>query len=179
MFSEIISADAIQRVGLELSILSDLVSNTSLACGEEVGYISLSAELVLKVNTLSVGPGDVIAELLPAVLVEVWFNLRKLLISNCIGLLLNLIFDSCSSFSSSWAVYVIKGQHVIVRPAIHLNWEYCRLVREGFEPHLLNPGSEVKSLDWRNCVVLLAFFEHVVVLARRVESKEHCLSTKN
>ena len=82
----------------------------------------------------------------------------------------DLALGSVSCRLTLGAVVVVEGQHVVVGPAIHLNREDRGLERQGLEAHLFDPWRKVNAVDWWHCVVLLAWLELIVVLARRIQA---------
>lgn len=149
--------------------------SASLACGE--GSV---LHAVLKLDALSVSPGDVIAEALPVALEVVPDVLSEgRLLNFGLDQFLNLAFDGVSSLLPLLAILIVKGQHVVVGPAVHLDWEDCRLEGKSGEAQLLNPWLEVEAVDGWDGVVLLARFDLVVVLAWRVQTQEHSLGAQD
>jgi hypothetical protein len=52
-------------------------------------------------------------------------------------------------------------------------------MRKCLKTHFINPRFEVESFDRRHSIVALTLSQNVVVLARRVETEEHCLSAED
>lgn len=78
-----------------------------------------------------------------------------------------------------WAVVIVKGEHVVVGPAIHLNREDRRLEWQCLEAHLVDPWREVEAVNWWHSVVLLACLELVVVLSGWIQAEKHGLGAED
>lgn len=156
-------------------VLLGLDLAAGLACGE-----SPVLHAILKLDTLGICPGDVITEALPVTL-EVCLNIvrQRGLLDLCLDGGVNAAPDSVSGLLPLGAIVVIECEHVVVRPAIHLDWEDCGLERKCLEAHLVDPGLEVEAVNWWDRVVLLTSLYLVVVLPRRVETQEHGLSAQD
>ena len=163
------------QVGFQFVILLCLDLAARLACGE--GSV---LHAVLKLDALGVRPSDIIAESVPIMLEE------SLDIVSEAGLLhfslherVDVALGRLSCLLPLRAVVIVEGEHVVVGPAVHLNREDGRLERESLEPHLVDPRAEVKAIDWRHGIVLLALLDLVVVLTWWIETQEHGLGAQD
>ena len=109
--------------------------------------------------------------------VEKLLHLRVLGSGNVLSALVKGISDRLSLSSSSFTISVIHSKHVIVRPSVHLDWEYCGLIWKSLEAHLVDPWRKIKALNWWDSIQLLFLSDNIVVLAWRVKTQKHSLST--
>lgn len=135
---------------------------------------------VLKLNALSISPCDIVAESIP-ILSELSIDVVRQLVLGDLSLdeVVDFAFLCISLLLAFWAVFIIKSEHVVVGPAIHLNWEDRSLEWQCLQAHLINPWREVEAINWWHSVVLLACFKFVVVLSRGIKTEKHCLSTED
>jgi len=104
------------------------------------------------------------------VFVEILLHLRVLGSGNVLGALVKSISDRLSLSSSSFTISVIHSKHVIVRPSVHLDWEYCGLIWESLEAHLVDPWCKIKALDWWDSIELLFLSDLIIVLTWRIKT---------
>jgi hypothetical protein len=131
-------------------------------------------------DRFSISPVNSVAEIGPSVFVEVLLDLWLLRSSsNSFDIGLNLIMNCFPLSCSLWTIVVIKSEHVIIRPSVHLDRENSGLIRECLKTHFIDPWLEVKTFHWGDSIVFLFLCDFIVVLAWWVKTKEHCLSTKN
>jgi hypothetical protein len=135
---------------------------------------------ILKFDTLSVRPGNIVAESIPISL-ELIINVVWQLVLCYLGLdkAVDFAFLGISLLLTFWTIVIVKCKHIVVGPSVHLNWEDRCLEWQCLKAHLLNPWCEVEAINWWHSVVLLAWFELVVVLSRRIQAEKHCLSTED
>lgn len=154
------------KIGLDQLILLSLYLSASLASRER-SFL----HAILKFNTLSISPGNVIAESIPILLeLCIDFVWQLVLLYFLLDESVDFALDSVPRLLTLRAVVVVQGQHVVVGPAIHLNRENRGLERQCLQAHLFDPRSKVKAIHWWHRVVLLAWFELVVVLARWIQA---------
>ena len=173
--ANVVARHLLDGVGLNLSIdLGDAFH------GSLTGVpLLLNWHLSCKVDALGVSPVDIAAVNAETILVDVGLHSRKLSGNNVLYCCVYLGLNSLSCITSGGTVSIIKSEHKVVGPSIHLNWEDSCLVWQSFKTHLINPGLEVEAFNWWNGVVLLLFGDFIVVLAWWVNSEHHCLCAQN
>lgn len=135
---------------------------------------------ILKLNGLSVRPGNIIAEAIP-IRLELSIDVVRQLVLCYLGLdqAVDFALRCISLLLAFWTVVIVEGQHVVVGPSVHLNREDRCLERQCLEAHLLDPWCEVEAVNWWHSVVLLAGFELVVVLSWRIQAEKHGLGAED
>ena len=136
-------------------------------------------DCVVKVNAFGVGPVDIPTISAEPILIDSRLHSWKGSCHYGLDTGIDRRLLGASSLCSCWAIVVVEGKHKVVGPSVHLDWEDSRLVRKGFETHLVYPWLEIKSVNWWNCIVFLTFLNNIVILSRRVNSEHHSLSTEN
>lgn len=159
-----LSGESLQ-VLFDLPVLLGLDLSASLAREEGILHT------ILELDALRVGPGDVITETLPVRLEASLDGVCECgFLNQFLHLIINLGLDGLSCLLPLRAIVVVEGEHVVVGPAVHLNWEDGRLEGECSESQLFDPWLEVEAVDGWHGIVLLARLDLVVVLAWRVQT---------
>ena len=181
MFSKVVGGNAVESFLLKF-VEGFILMLLHLSAGWiDDTIISNLIYFIWFINTLGIDIFKIVTEFLPVniLLFDVLLKIWVVGLADFHHFLRDIILFGSSDKRSFWAVGVVEGQHVVVWPSVHLDWEDGCLERKSFETHLVDPWFEVEVINGGYCIIFLLLGEFVIVLSWRVYSQKHGLCRKD